>query len=95
LTSTGRALCFEHADQKFGSRPRQPVLPVPEEPRVRGIPEEVEAEDHEQITERVCAIDVAKGSGKVRAEPASVDAGTTSDQGVGRGRRHQRDHRAG
>jgi transposase len=32
---------------------------------VKGVPEEIAAEDHEQITERVCAIDVAKGSGKV------------------------------
>ena len=28
-------------------------------------PEEIEDEEHEQILERVCAIDVAKASGKV------------------------------
>jgi transposase len=30
-----------------------------------GVPEEIQAEEHEQLTERVCAIDVAKASGKV------------------------------
>jgi transposase len=29
------------------------------------VPEEIADEEHEQVTERVCAIDVAKGSGKV------------------------------
>jgi transposase len=32
---------------------------------VRSEPEEIPDEDHEQLVERVCAIDVAKGSGKV------------------------------
>ena len=29
------------------------------------VPEEIAAEEHEQVTERVCAIDVARASGKV------------------------------
>jgi transposase len=32
---------------------------------VRGVSEEIASEEHEQFTERVCAIDVAKASGKV------------------------------
>jgi hypothetical protein len=68
---TGRALCLEHAGQTFGSRPRPPggrlissngdwrTVPVTREPQ------EIEDEEHEQVVERVAAVDVAKASGMV------------------------------
>jgi hypothetical protein len=71
LTLTGRALCFEYAGQNFGSRPRPPGSPgtcprLREEtvPAMRE-PQEIQDAEYEQILERVCAIDVAKASGKV------------------------------
>jgi hypothetical protein len=70
LTLTGRALCFEHAGQNFGSRPRPPgsprTCPLREETvPVMREPQEIEDAEYEQILERVCAIDVARASGKV------------------------------
>ena len=66
---TGRALCFEHAGQNFGSRPRPPGIPSSalcreEVPGMRQ-PQEIEDEEHEQLVERVAAVDVAKASGMV------------------------------
>jgi transposase len=61
---------FEHAGQNFGSRPRPPGIPHPsvkvlEESPVVTQPQEIEDEEHEQVIERVAAIDVAKASGMV------------------------------
>src|SRR6185312_4984202 len=65
--------CFEHAGQNFGSpRPRPPGNPpcsnvrmLLEDKRVEAGPEEIPDTEHELVVERVCAIDVAKDSGKV------------------------------
>jgi hypothetical protein len=66
LTLTGRALCFEHAGQNFGSRPRPPgirgvCLVVMRGKQVVAMmePQEIEDEEYEQVLERVAAIDVA------------------------------------
>ena len=53
--------------------------------------QEVENEGHAQILERVCAIDVAKASGKVCTRgAASVPARGAADPGLGCGCRHER-----
>jgi hypothetical protein len=39
-------------------------------------PQEIDDEEHEQVLERVAAIDVAKASGMVRPSPAPVLAGS-------------------
>ncbi len=63
----GRALCFEQAGQNFGSRPRPPGISPGVPHGVRRClvrePQEIEDEEHEQIVERVAAVDVAKVSG--------------------------------
>ena len=66
---TGRALCFEHAGQNFGSRPRPPGIPPcprwrEERPGMKE-PQEIADEEYEQVVERVAAVDVAKASGMV------------------------------
>jgi hypothetical protein len=54
--------------------------------------QEIVDEEHEQILERVCAIDVAKAPGMVCTRvAASVPAHGAADPGVGGGRHHQRD----
>src|SRR6476660_3489860 len=65
--------CFEHAGQNFGSpRPRPPGNhPVRtcgcywRTSELKQEPEEIPDAEHELVLERVCAIDVAKDSGKV------------------------------
>src|SRR6185369_6335604 len=65
--------CFEHAGQNFGSpRPRPPGNhPVRtcgcywRTSELKQEPEEIPDTEHELVLERVCAIDVAKDSGKV------------------------------
>src|SRR6478735_8965111 len=65
--------CFEHAGQNFGSpRPRPPGNhPVRtcgcywRTSELKQEPEEIPDTEHELVWERVCAIDVAKDSGKV------------------------------
>src|SRR6478672_5661239 len=65
--------CFEHAGQNFGSpRPRPPGNhPVRtcgcywRTSELKQAPEEIPDAEHELVLERVCAIDVAKDSGKV------------------------------
>src|SRR6476659_311561 len=65
--------CFEHAGQNFGSpRPRPPGnRPVRtcgcywRTSELKQEPEEIADTEHELVLERVCAIDVAKDSGKV------------------------------
>jgi hypothetical protein len=62
---------------------------------LRGV-EEIPDEEHEQVTGRVCAIDVAKESGKgVHAGAARDPAGRARVQGVGCGRHHPLGDRAG
>ena len=52
-------------------------------------PEELEDARHEQYLQRVCAIDVAKASGKVCIRvPHPSRPGATADPGVGCGRHH-------
>ena len=59
-------------------------------------PQEIEDEEHEQILERVAAIDVAKASGMVCTRvPHPSRPGRRRDQGVGGGGHHERDHGAG
>src|SRR6185295_12348985 len=65
--------CFEHAGQTFGSLTDAPGQPARwkicglgwRTSEVRMQPEEIPDDDHELVIERVCAIDVAKASGKV------------------------------
>jgi len=65
--------CFEHAGQNFGSLNRCPrgnplwkVCGLGWRTRdVKMRPVEIPDDDHELVIERVCAIDVAKASGKV------------------------------
>src|SRR5918994_458192 len=60
--------CFEHAGQRFGSQPSPRAARLrPVIGGGRSVPagQQVEVEDHEQIVERVAAIDVAKASGMV------------------------------
>ena len=68
-TSKGRTLCHEHAGQISGSRPRPPgspdVLASVGRCPVSSEPVEIDSDEHEQIVERVAAIDVAKATGEV------------------------------
>ena len=65
--------CLEHAGQTFGSLTDAPGQPSRwkicglgwRTSEVRMQPEEIPDDDHELVIERVCAIDVAKASGKV------------------------------
>jgi len=57
---------------------------------------EIDVEDHEEIVERVAAIDVAKASGKVCTRvPAPNRPGPTCDEGLGRDGDDERHHGAG
>ena len=59
-------------------------------------PQEIEDEEHEQILERVAAVDVAKASGMVCTRvPHQARAGQAPHPGVGGGRDHERDPGAG
>ena len=64
--------CFEHAGQNFGSLDRGPRATTLFEradvwrtSELKQEPEEIPDTEHELVLERVCAIDVAKDSGKV------------------------------
>src|SRR4030088_3577017 len=65
--------CFEHAGQNFGfplARPpgAPPMIRVGycwSRIEVKAEPEEIPDTEHELVLERVCAVDVAKDSGKV------------------------------
>src|ERR1700694_5877571 len=65
--------CFEHAGQNFGSLYRGPQAAHPvrrcgcywRASELKQEPEEIPDTEHELALERVCAIDVAKDSGKV------------------------------
>ena len=77
--------------------PRHPtVFAVDLEGRRRGgqgEPEEILDEAHEQLLQRVCAIDVAKDSGKGVPAGARRDRdGAPGQQGVGRASRHPSGH---
>ena len=64
--------CFEHAGQNFGSLDRGPQATRHgiggcdwRTSELKHEPEEIPDAEHEMVIERVCAIDVAKASGKV------------------------------
>ena len=54
-------------------------------------PQEIEDEEHEQILERVAAVDVAKASGMVYPGAAPGAAWQAPHPGVGCGRDHECD----
>jgi hypothetical protein len=49
---------------------------------VRQKPQKICDEEHQMLIERVCAIDVGRRPGMVRAGPARVAAGSPDKQGV-------------
>jgi hypothetical protein len=94
----GRALLLSNTPVRFSVPDRSPrafrqFAPLREEtvPVMREA-QEAEDEEHEQILERVCAIDVAKASGKVCTRvphPSRPRARRTP--GLGCGCHHERD----
>src|SRR5512132_3316710 len=74
--------CHEHAGQSFGIPTEPPGSPsATRDGGGRSVPagQQVEVEDHEQIVERVAAIDVAKASGMVCTRmPHATRAGKRS-----------------
>src|ERR671925_1279954 len=71
--------CHEHAGQRFGiptEPPGSPPRPVIGGGRAVPAGQQVEVDEHEQIVERVAAIDVAKASGMVCTRmPHATNAG--------------------
>jgi hypothetical protein len=71
----------------------QPSLCSRDGPAVGAVmePQEIQDEAHEQVLDRVAAVDVAKASGMVHADAAPVPARRPADPGVAGGRDDERD----